>query len=99
MILHHRSLSQYLTSQAPYADDFLVTAPSKEVAEEIRERIRIFLADRGLELSESKTLITHINDGFNFLGWSFRKYNGILLIKPSKESINKIVSKNVMEMG
>ena len=63
-----------------YADDFLVTAPSKEVAEEIRERIRIFLADRGLELSESKTLITHINDGFNFLGWSFRKYNGILLI-------------------
>lgn len=76
-----------------YADDFLVTAPSKEVAEEIRERIRIFLADRGLELSESKTLITHINDGFNFLGWSFRKYNGILLIKPSKESINKIVSK------
>jgi RNA-directed DNA polymerase len=73
-----------------YADDFLVTAPSKEVAEEIRERIRIFLADRGLELSESKTLITHIDDGFNFLGWSFCKYNGILLIKPSKESINKL---------
>jgi RNA-directed DNA polymerase len=73
-----------------YADDFMVTAPSKEVAEEICELIRIFLTERGLELSESKTLITHINDGFDFLGWSFRKYDGILLIKPSRESIRKV---------
>ena len=42
-----------------YADDFLVTAPSKEIAEEICELIRVFLAERGLELSESKTSITH----------------------------------------
>jgi len=76
-----------------YADDFLVTAPSKEVAEDIRERIQVFLAERGLELSESKTLITHINDGFDFLGWSFRKYGGILLVKPSKDSIKKITEK------
>ena len=76
-----------------YADDFMVTAPNKEVAEEIRELIRIFLKERGLELSESKTLITHINDGFDFLGWSFRKYDGILLIKPSKESIRKVTDK------
>ena len=76
-----------------YADDFLVTAPSKEVAEEICGLIRVFLAERGLELSESKTLITHINDGFDFLGWSFRKYDGVLIIKPSRESIKKISDK------
>jgi len=76
-----------------YADDFMVTAPNKEVAEEICELIRIFLTERGLELSESKTLITHINDGFDFLGWSFRKYDGILLIKPSRESIRKVTDK------
>jgi RNA-directed DNA polymerase len=76
-----------------YADDFLITAPSKEVAEEICELIPVFLAERGLELSESKTLITHINDGFDFLGWSFRKYDGTLLVKPSKESIKKITDK------
>jgi len=76
-----------------YADDFLVTAPSKEVAEEIRELIRIFLAERGLELSESKTLITHINDGVDFLGWSLRKYGGSFVTKPSKESIKKITDK------
>jgi RNA-directed DNA polymerase len=76
-----------------YADDFLVTAPSREVAEEICELIRVFLAERGLELSKAKTLITHINVGFDFLGWSFRKYDGTLLIKPSKESIGKITDK------
>lgn len=76
-----------------YADDFLVTAQSKEVAEEICELIRLFLAERGLELSESKTLITHINVGFDFLGWSFRKYDGILLTKPSRQSIKRITDK------
>ena len=74
-------------------DDFLVTAPNKEVAEEIRGLIQVFLAERGLELSKAKTLITHINDGFDFLGWSFRKYGGIFLTKPSKGSIEKITVK------
>ena len=52
--------------------------------------IRQFLKDKGLELSEEKTLITHIDTGFDFLGWNFRKYNGTLLVKPSKKSIEKI---------
>ena len=77
----------------PRATHLLVTAPSREVAEEICELIRVFLAERGLELSKAKTLITHINVGFDFLGWSFRKYDGTLLIKPSKESVKKITDK------
>ena len=76
-----------------YADDFLVTAPTREIAEEIRECIRKFLAERGLELSESKTLITHIDDGVDFLGWNIRKYDGKLIIKPSRKSIEKITEK------
>ena len=46
-----------------------------------------FLQRRGLELSEEKTLLTHIEDGFDFLGQNIRKYNAKLLIKPSKESV------------
>lgn len=76
-----------------YADDFLVTAPTKEMAEEIREVIREFLTIRGLELSETKTVITNIADGFDFLGWNFRKYHGKLLIKPSQKSIGRITDK------
>jgi len=53
----------------------------------------VFLALRGLRLSEEKTLITHISNGFDFLGFNVRKYNGKLLIKPSKKSQKKITEK------
>jgi RNA-directed DNA polymerase len=76
-----------------YADDFIVTAKTEEIAKEIKELIKDFLKDRGLELSDEKTLITHIDNGFDFLGWNFRKYNGKLLVKPSKKSIDKVTEK------
>jgi len=77
-----------------YADDFVVTAPSKEKAEEAKRIIEPFLAERGLMLSEEKTTIVRIDEGFDFLGWNFRKYrNGKLLIKPSKESVRSIMGK------
>lgn len=76
-----------------YADDFIITAKTKEIAREIKTLIKDFLKDKGLELSEEKTIITHIDNGFDFLGWNFRKYKGKLLIKPSKKSIQKITEK------
>ena len=60
-----------------YADDFVITGDSQEVlANEVRPWVEAFLAVRGLQLSEEKTRITHIDDGFDFLGWNFRKYSG-----------------------
>ena len=44
-------------------------------------------------LSKEKTAITHIDDGFDFLGWTFRKFNGKLIVKPSKSSIKSIIRK------
>lgn len=77
-----------------YADDFIVTGRTKEIlAEEILPLIREFLAVRGLTLSEEKTKITHIDEGFDFLGYNIRKYNGKLLIKPSKDSLKRLMSK------
>ena len=69
-----------------YADDFVVTGDSKEILEsEIKPLIEEFLSKRGLHLSEEKTIITHIDVGFDFLGWNVRKYKGKLLIKPAKK--------------
>jgi RNA-directed DNA polymerase len=51
------------------------------------------MRERGLELSEEKTLITHIAQGFDFLGWNFRTYKGKLLIKPSKKSQQNVLEK------
>lgn len=86
-----------------YADDFVVTGASKELLEdEIRPWIEGFLAIRGLRLSVAKSKIVHIDDGFDFLGWNFRKYSGKLLIKPSKKNVktfyaklSKTISENV----
>ena len=75
-----------------YADDFIVTAATKEIAEEAKTLIRDFLTSKGLELSEEKTSITHIQDGFDMLGWTFRKWNGKLIVKPSKKSIRNFVA-------
>ena len=85
--------AKYKVNFSRYADDFIVTAKTEEIAKEVKELIKVFLKDRGLELSEEKTVITHIKDGFDFLGWNFRKYNGKLLVKPSKKSIDKITEK------
>ena len=76
-----------------YADDFIVTAASKELALEAKELIKDFLKTRGLELSEEKTLITNVNDGFDMLGWTFRKFNDKLIVKPSKKSMQAIKAK------
>lgn len=76
-----------------YADDFIITANTKETAEEIKELVSQFLNTRGLTLSEEKTKITHIDEGFDFLGWTFRKFKGKLIIKPSKDSIKTLISK------
>lgn len=73
-----------------YADDFVVTANCPEILEEIKNDIEKFLEVRGLQLSDAKTIITNINDGFDFLGWNFKKWNGKLIIKPSQKSIQKV---------
>jgi len=85
-----------------YADDFIITAIDEEVAQRAKKVIKEFLVDRGLELSESKTKISLIDDGFDFLGWNFRKYKGKLIVKPSKKSIDSFVrslSDTILKQG
>lgn len=71
-------------------NDFIITGDSPEtLTEVIKPAVERFLVERGLVLSPEKTKITHIDDGFDFLGFNLRKYNGKLLIKPAKDSVNR----------
>jgi RNA-directed DNA polymerase len=54
--------------------------------------VKGFLKERGLELSEEKTIITHINDGFDFLGQNVRKYGNKLITKPSKRNVKAFLT-------
>ena len=77
-----------------YADDFVITGTSREVLEtEVRPWVEQFLATRGLQLSPEKTHVIHIEEGFDFLGWNFRKFDGKLLIKPSKKNVKAFYCK------
>lgn len=92
-MLESRFKTQSVLKSVRYADDFIVVAHSKEILEQkVKPAIESFLKERGLELSPEKTVITHIKDGFDFLGQNVRKYPDQgklkLLIKPSKKSIH-----------
>jgi RNA-directed DNA polymerase len=77
-----------------YADDFVVTGISKEALEQkVLPAVMKFMAARGLELSNEKTRITNIAEGFDFLGQNVRKYRGKFLTKPSKRSVKALLDK------
>ena len=77
-----------------YADDFIVTGETKEIlAEGVLPIIREFLQERGLELAEDKIIITHITEGFDFLGCNIKWYKDKLLIKPSDKNYKAVISK------
>lgn len=86
-----------------YADDFVITGATKEILETgVLPVVEEFLNKRGLALSLEKTLVTHITEGFDFLGFTIRKYpNGQgkyrLFTKPSKASVNKFLE-NIREI-
>ncbi len=77
-----------------FADDFIASGESKELlTDEVSPIIENFIERRGLSLSEEKTHITHIQHGFDFLGFNVRKYKGKLLIKPSKRNVKALLTK------
>lgn len=85
-----------------YADDIIITARTKEIATRNKDILSEFLTKRGLSLSENKTKVTHIKEGFDFLGFNIKrriwnpKYNAdtdqetVLIIKPSEKGIKKL---------
>src|SRR6267154_3853010 len=77
-----------------YADDFVITSKSKDLLEgEVQPLVEQFLQQRGLKLSPTKTVITHVEKGFDFLGQNVRRYpNGKLLIKPSKKNVKTFLA-------
>ena len=78
-----------------YADDFLITGTSKELLrDQVQPLVAHFLKERGLELSHEKTRITHVEEGFDFLGQNVRRYRcGKVLTKPSASSVKTFLSK------
>jgi RNA-directed DNA polymerase len=89
-----KSVTRFRVRLVRYADDFIITGNSKELLEkEVKPCVETFLAERGLQFSQEKTKITHISEGFDFLGQNVRKYGGKLLIKPSAKNVKAFLDK------
>jgi RNA-directed DNA polymerase len=89
-----------------YADDMIVLGKNEEICKKNKEVVKQFLQIRGLELHKTKTKITNIKEGFDFLGFNIvrkphnPKLNNtkaesgsqktVLLIQPSEKSVNKV---------
>lgn len=70
-----------------YADDMVYILKPKDNAEEILDKVKEFLAARGMEISKQKTKLTATTDGFNFLGWNFKvQKNGKFRSRPSEDN-------------
>ena len=77
-----------------YADDFIVIGKDKGIMRHsVVPMVEAFLMKRGLSLSSEKTKITHITEGFNFLGWNVRKDNEQVVIIPSRKNQDNLLSK------
>jgi RNA-directed DNA polymerase len=90
---HRRQTQQGNCALIRYADDWLLlTNGSKQEAYRLRDEFQSFLAERlKLELAVEKTHVTHVNDGFNFLGFQVRRYlsghdRPKLLVTPSAKA-------------
>jgi group II intron reverse transcriptase/maturase len=77
-----------------YADDMVIILKPQDDATKILENINQFLANRGMRVSEKKTLVTAATDGFDFLGWHFKvQSNEKFRCTPSVENYTKFRQK------
>lgn len=85
--------NQKTYTMSRYADYFVVMCETKEQAEKVYELLKVYLEKRGLELPSEKTKVINIWEGFDFLGFTIRRFktqnSSKLICKPSNESIEK----------
>lgn len=74
-----------------FADDILVTVRTQEEGERVREIISDFLLERGLSLSDEKTCIRTVDEGFTFLSRTYYRKNGLIYSRPSDAAVERFI--------
>lgn len=82
-----------------YCDDFVVCCHTRQQAEQVHAQLARWLAPRGLAFNNDKTTIVALETGYDFLGFTIRRYrNGKLLIKPSAAAVRRVKHTLATEM-
>jgi RNA-directed DNA polymerase len=99
--IKHRRAGGAVMKLVRYADDFVVmVAGQRADAEALRDEVSSVLTPMGLRLSEAKTRVCHIDEGFDFLGWriqrrAWRSRTGrrAIYTYPSKKALASVMAK------
>lgn len=101
-VRHERSDTRRTKRGSPalvrYADDMIALCHSRQEAEQVKAKLAAWLTPRGLSFNEEKTRIVHLDDGFDCLGFTARRYHGKLLTKPSKAAIKRVKQRLTADM-
>jgi len=81
-----------------YADDLIALCHTRDEAVQVKARLAVWLAPRGLVFNEDKTRVVTLDEGFDFLGFTVRRQSGKLLIRPSKAALRRIRERLRTEM-
>jgi hypothetical protein len=81
-----------------YADDMIALCHTRQQAEQVKAHMAEWLAPRGLSFNEAKTRTVALEDGFDFLGFTIRRYAGKLITRPSKAAIKRVKHRLAVEM-
>ena len=77
-----------------YADDMIFILKPQDNEDVILSKIKQFLAQRGMNIKLSKTRVTQVTSGFNFLGWNFSvKDSGKFVSRPSNDNYSNLKKK------
>jgi RNA-directed DNA polymerase len=80
------------------ARPYVALCHTRQQAEQVKARLASWLAPRGLAFNEEKTRTVTLSEGFDFLGFNVRRYDGKLLIKPSLAAQRRIRERLRTEM-
>ena len=71
----------------------MVLCASESEARDLQTKLAAWLQPRGLSFNEEKTRVVHLADEFDFLGFNVRRYDKKLIIKPSKDAVQRVKKK------
>lgn len=92
IVLNHLDwfLDEHQINFVRYADDFVILCKTKPEAEKALELVWIFLAEMELEISQEKTKICHLSEGFDFLGFTIKSRSVKIRAKSMEKFKNSI---------
>lgn len=96
---HHHEVSSRAVRSRPATHLLVMVSGDREHADEARDVVAAVLAPMGLRRSEAKTMIAHVDEGLDFLGWRIQRHRKrgpdrrLIYTYPAKKALKAVMAK------